>query len=784
MQQRILLLTLLLLSLISNVSLNAQTITGTLTDQDASSPLEFATVTLLSPQDSGLLKGVVTDLDGRFSIDTKVGTYLVKAEFVGYQAQYFNNLTLTEGQTLELGKIALAAEAQVMEAIEIRAEKSTMQMALDKKIFNVGKDLASTSGSAAEVLDNIPSVQVGVEGEVSLRGSSGVRILIDGKPSSLLGVGGTDGLRSLPANLIDRIEVITNPSSRYEAEGMSGIINIILKKDRRQGFNGSFDLTGGLPESAGVSFNLNYRKDKLNFFTNYGYNHRQRPTIRNLYQEFYREDGTTSFVDQTGDRVRGGQSHNFRFGADYFANEKNTITTSFALRRSNNNNTSDFIYRNYENDFPGNLTGISTCSEDSQEIEPNLEFSINHKKTYERDGHEWSNSIQYRSSVEDQFSQFEELFFDGDLNQVDRDNLLQRAANKEGEGSLLFRSDYTYPFADDGKFEMGYFGSLRRIDNDYLVEQFADDTWNVLTNLSNDFNYDENIQALYANVGNKKGRVSYQIELRAEYSSVLTELLQTSEVNDRNYINLFPSAFFTYDLSASNSIQLSYSRRLRRPRFRDLNPFFTFSDSRNIFRGNPNLDPEFTHSFEASHIKYWDKASISSSVYYRRSTGVIERIQSLFQENGELITVRQPENLATSDAYGFEFIYTVDPTEWWRINGSANFYREIVDGTNFREDLYQDAVTWFTRINSRFTIKKALDLQLRANYRAPRNTTQGRSLSLTTIDFALSKDVFKGKGTFTVGVRDIFNAAFTEVLPKENFSSQSLNIKEDLDKQP
>lgn len=574
----------------------------------------------------------------------------------------------------------------------------------------------------------------------------------------MIGVRGTDGLRSLPANLIERIEVITNPSSRYEAEGMSGIINIILKKDRRQGFNGSFDLTAGLPESAGISFNLNYRKDKLNFFTNYGYNHRQTPTIRNLYQEFYREDGTTSFVDQTGDRVRGGQSHNLRFGADYFANDKNTITTSFAFRRSNNNNTSDIIYRNYENDFPGNLTGISTRSEDSQEIEPNLQFSINHKKTYERDGHEWSNSLQFRSSVEDQFSQFEELFFDGDLNQVDRDNLLQRAANKEGEGSFLFRSDYTYPFADDGKFEMGYFGSIRRIDNDYLVEQFADEDWNVLTNLSNDFNYDENIHALYANVGNKKGRMSYQIGLRAEYSSVLTELLQTSEVNDRNYVNLFPSAFLTYDLSASNSVQLSYSRRLRRPRFWDLNPFFTFSDSRNIFRGNPNLDPEFTHSFEASHIKYWDKASISSSVYYRRSTGVIERIQSLSQENGELITIRQPENLATSDSYGFEFIYTVDPTEWWRVNGSANFFREIVDGTNFREDLYQDAVTWFTRINSRFTIKKALDLQLRANYRAPRNTTQGRSLSLTTIDFALSKDVFKGKGTFTVGVRDIFNA--------------------------
>ncbi|MEM6379204.1 MAG: outer membrane beta-barrel protein, partial [Bacteroidota bacterium] len=527
----------------------AQQITGTLMDKEAGTPLEFATITLLSPQDSGLIKGVVTDLDGSFSIDTEAGNYLVKAEFIGYQPQFFNNLDVQAGQTVELGSINLAAEAQVMDAVEVRAEKSTMQMALDKKIFNVGKDLASTSGSAAEVLDNIPSVQVDVEGQVSLRGSGGVQILVDGKPSSLIGVRGTDGLRSLPANLIERVEVITNPSSKYEAEGMSGIINIILRKERKSGFNGSFDLTGGIPEQAGMAFNLNYRREKLNFFTNYSYNRRQTPSISNRYQEFYREDGTTSIVDQKGDRVRGGQSHNFRFGADYFANDRNTITTSFAFRRSDNNNTSDIIYSNYEDSFPDNLSGISTRSEVSEEIEPNLEFSINHKKTFERKGHEWSNSIQYRSSLEDQFSQFEELFFDADFNELDRDDLLQRASNKEGERSFLIRSDYTYPFAEEGKFEVGYFGSLRRIDNDYLVEQFGDGVWNRLANLSNDFNYDENIQALYANIGNKKGKISYQIGLRAEYSSVLTELLQTSEINDRNYLNLFPSAFFTYDFS-------------------------------------------------------------------------------------------------------------------------------------------------------------------------------------------------------------------------------------------
>lgn len=736
----------------------AASIVGKVVDSDSKVPLEFATVTLLSPKDSSLVDGIVTDQTGYFKLTAQAGQYLVKIEFIAYQSKWLDQIVVNKDQLMDLGAITLSTEAQVMEAVEVMAEKSTLQMALDKKIFNVGKDLASTSGSAADILDNIPSVQVDIEGQVSLRGNSGVRILVDGKPSGLVGVRGTDGLRSLPANLIERVEIITNPSSKYEAEGMTGIINIILKKDRKKGFNGSFDLSAGTPESYGAAFNLNFRQNKLNFFTNYGFRYRQSPRFDERYQEFYRDQGTF-IVDQRRDRTRGGLSHNFRFGADYFINSKNTLTTAFSYRISDNDNTSDIVYRNYVDDFPSNLVSINTRTEDSEEMEPNLEFSLNHKKTYERKGHSWENSVQYRSSTEDQFSLFEEAFYDADFELTGEALLEQRAGNTEAETSLLFQSDYVYPFAEEGKLEAGLRSSFRRIDNDYLVEEFFDATWNTLTNLSNDFNYDEDIHALYLNVGNKMGKFSYQLGMRIEHSRVLTELLQTGEENDRTYTNLFPSAFATYEMVNDNSLQLSYSRRLRRPRFWDLNPFFTFSDSRNIFRGNPNLDPEFTNSFELSHIKYWDKGSISSSVYYRASTGVIERIISFQEEDGELLTIRQPENLATEDAYGFEFIYSYDPYKWWRINGSANFFRSIVDGRNFSEELYQDAITWFTRINSRFTIKKEYDFQFRANYRAPQNTTQGTRKSITTIDLGLSKDVFQKKGTLTVSVRDLFNSA-------------------------
>lgn len=750
-----------------------QKISGIITDASSGGILEFATVTLLAPSDSSLINGGVTDIEGRFELNASPGSYLLKAEFIGYQVNAMQNITVVSGQDLDIGSINLSPEAQVIDAVEVRAEKSTLQMALDKKVFNVGKDLASTSGSAAEILDNIPSVQVDIEGQVSLRGSSGVRILVDGKPSSLIGVRGASGLNAIPANLIERVEIITNPSSKYEAEGMSGIINIILKKDRKKGINGSFDLSAGTPEQLGASFNLNFRREKLNFFTNYGYRYRQSPRVDSRYQEFYGD--TTSIVEQEGNRSREGRSHNLRFGADFFANDKNTITGAFSYRLSNNNNTSDITYRNFIDSFTKeNLTGVSTRSEDSEEFEPNTEFSLIHKKTYERKGHDWTNTIQYQSSLEDQFSQFEELYYDENLELTGQNNLLQRASNAEGVKSWLFQSDYVYPFGKDGKLEAGYRGSLRYIDNDYLVEEFFDEEWNTLANLSNDFNYDEEIHAVYANIGSKIKRLGYQVGLRLEHSNVLTELLQTNEVNDRSYTNLFPSAFLTYEFSEESSVQISYSRRLRRPRFWDLNPFFTFSDSRNIFRGNPNLDPEFTDAYEASYIKYFDKGSISTSAYYRQSTGVIERIQSLQEENNELITVRQPENLATEDAYGLEFIYTYEPTNWWRINGSANFFRSIVDGRNFREDLYQDAYTWFTRINSRTKIKNAFDLQVRANYRAPRNTTQGRTRSFTTVDLGFNRDILKGQGTLTLSIRDIFNSGrYRSIVSNELFYSES-----------
>ncbi|MEM9884428.1 MAG: TonB-dependent receptor [Bacteroidota bacterium] len=750
-------------------------IVGKVLDGDTGEALEYATVSLFSKKDSSIVEGTITDAAGVFEFTTRPGRFFAKIEFISYEAVILESIPFERGKLkLDLGMISLLPDAQTLAEVEVRAEKSEMQMMLDKRVFNVGKDLANMGGSAIEILDNVPSVTVDVEGNVALRGG-GVRILVDGKPSGLVNADNMNGLRSIPANLIERVEVITNPSARYEAEGMTGIINIVLKKERKKGINGSFDVNVGYPDNYGAAINMNFRRNKFNFFTNYGIRYNQSPGIGSNDQEFIRND-TLFFTDIDRDSQRGGLSNNIRFGADYFFTEKDILTLSFLYSKSHDDNLTELRYDDYVFSRQ-NRIGITERVDDEDEDETNLEYSISYKKDFKRKGHKLSVDYRFQSNVEVESSNFTETFFDGSFQALNVPNLLQRSNNDEGERRSLIQIDYVYPFSENGRFELGYLGSLRRIDNDYIVEELRDGDWVSLEGLTNDFNYDENIHGVYATYGDKIRKFSYQFGVRAEYSDVRTELEQTNEVNDRDYANFFPSVFFTYDLPKNNAIQLSYSRRIRRPRFWDLNPFFTFSDARNFFSGNPNLDPEFTDSYELGHIKYWDKGSLGSAVYYRHTEDVIQRLFTA-DENGN--TVRRPENIATEDSYGLEFTYSYNPAKWWRLNGDFNFFRAITSGAfinaeGVRRDLEADTYTWFTRLTSRVTFWKNTDLQVRVNYRAPRIQPQGKTRAILSTDLGLSKDILKNNGTITLSVRDLFNSRkYRYLIEEEGFVSENV----------
>ncbi|MCK6691607.1 MAG: TonB-dependent receptor [Thermoanaerobaculia bacterium] len=735
------------------IALDKVLLRGKVVDAQTQVPLEFATVAVHRLPDSTLANGGLTDPGGVFSLALKPGLYYVRIDYLSYKTRFVGNIDLRKAQDeLDLGIIALEPSASALEEVVISAEKSQLQFGLDKKVFNVGKDLANKGGSAADILDNVPSVTVDVEGNVSLRGSENVRILIDGKPSGLVSFG-SNGLRQLPANMIDRVEIVTNPSARYEAEGMAGIINIVLKKEQAPGFHGAIDLTAGYPQEYGASLNLNYRRKRFNFFANYGLRYNQSPGSGSQYLSFFRND-TTFITELDQDRTRGGLSNNLRLGADYFFNPDNILTSAFNWRYGNDDNLSTIIYRDFINNSE-TPSDVTRRTDDEKETEPNLEYSLDYKKRFRREGREFNASFRFQDNSEHERSDYREQYFRPDGAPSGREDYLQRSDNRESERNFILQADYIHPFGKEGKFEAGYRGGIRDIRNKYRVEERVSDEWRTLPGLSNDVLYDENIQAMYATLGNKIGRLSWQGGLRLEVSDVRTELLETNEVNQRPvYANLFPSAHVGYELGSENSVQVSYSRRIRRPHFRELNPFSMFSDARNFSAGNPDLNPEFTDSYELGHLKRWEAGSLSSSVYYRRTTGVVERIRTQLSDTSALT---RPVNLSDRNDIGLEFTASFEPLKVWKINGNLNFFRSVTEGQYEGQDFNAEAYTWFGRVTNRFTLWKKLDVQATFNYRAPRNTTQGKSKALYHADLGMSMDVLNKNATLTFSVRDVFN---------------------------
>jgi len=755
------------------------TLVGQLIDAGSSKGLEFATISVYSKRDSSLVGGGLSEVDGSFEVDIKPGPMYAVIEYISYQTQTidvpFDRESIRSGnREIDLGQISMSINSTRLEAVEIRAEKSETQFSLDKKVFNVGKDLANQGGSAEEILDNVPSVTVDIEGNVSLRGSGGVRILVDGRPSSLIGIGNTNGLKNLPANMIDKVEVVTNPSARYEAEGMAGIINIVLKKDTGSGFNGSFDGTIGYPEQQGLGANINYRKGNLNWFANYSIRHRTGPGSGFTYQERTRGD-IVEILDSRRERNRRGLSNSLRLGADYFFNDKTQLTGSLTYRVGDDNNVSTIQYDSLQrmvSSLQSQFLNNTVRTDREIEDESNLEYSLNFRKTFSSRDHNLNASIQYRDQKESENSIFDEIFTP--FGEQGFNSLNQRSTNDESESTWLFQIDYAKPLGEDHKYEIGIRSSIRDIGNDYLVEEENSGLFTplFLNNqlFDNEFVYDENIHAAYGTYGNKVGKFSYQLGMRAEFSDVTTTESNNDNINARDYFNLFPSAHINYQIAEGNAMQISYSRRINRPRFWFLNPFFTLSDRINLFGGNPNLDPEFTDSYEIGNIKYWNTFTLSSSLFYRHTTNNIQRIQRL---NDDGTTIRRPENVGTGDDYGLDLNLSYSGIKWLKLDANGNFFQTesngIIDGKEFKVEDF----TWFGRLTARLSFFDS-DLQIRSNYRGGRDVAQGSRQGVGSIDLGWSKDFMNDNLTFTLSVRDLLNSrkriGITEF---ENFFQQS-----------
>lgn len=733
---------------------NSVRLSGKIQEKENENPLGFATIGIYSERDS-LIAGGITEENGKFAIDVPLGNFYALIEFMGFESHKTTAINFTpEKNTIDLGLIEMVSTAGDLEEVVVQGEKTIMELSLDKRIFNVGKDLANAGGTANDILMNLPSIAVDPEGNVRLRGSANVRILIDGKPSGLVSFKGSAGLRQLPANMIERVEVITNPSARYEAEGMAGVINIILKKENNQGFNGSFEVIVGTPTNLGFTANLNYRHKKINWFINYGLAHRISPNVAELYQEVYGQD-TTFISTQTRDGDVNSWNNNIRGGLDYYFNEKSILTLSYIWRRSDARRLTDFRYEDSWNTV-GNLQSYSLRTQDETEQEPNSEISANYKRTFEQKGHELTTTFTYLNYWENSDQIFTQSTYSPEGIEDTSLGIVQTSLNDEYENQYLAMLDYVKPFAKEGKFETGFRTSFRRMKNDYLVQEKGDDgLFTPLPGLDNIFIYNENIMAAYGIIGNKTNNWSYQAGLRVENTDVKTILEETNEENPRKYTNLFPSAHLTYNITQENAFQLSYSRRVQRPVYNDLSPYVTYSDARNFSSGNPDLNPEYTNAFELGHIKYFDKGTLFSTVYYRSTDEKIEQIRTV---NSDGRSVTKPYNLNGENSFGVELSGDYRPNDWWKIDMNVNFFHANIDGSNIQADYTAKTYSWLFRQTSRFTLTNGLDLQFRANYEARQKTAQGIRKGIFFMDLSASKDIIKDRGTLTLNATDILNS--------------------------
>lgn len=744
---------------------------GIVLDKDANAPLQYATVTVFS-KDSALVGGGIASKDGSFLVDLKPGDYYAVVQFISYEKQTIGHIKVTaRNPVFNAGTIALSPQSSALSEVTVHGEKSEMLVALDRKVFNVGKDLSSTGKSALDILDNIPSVSVDVDGNVSLRGSQNLQILVDGKPSGMYTADNTDALKNLQGNMVDRVEVITNPSAKYQAEGVVGIINIILKKDQKKGVNGAFSVSAGYPQDYSGSVNVNFRREKLNYFLNYGAHYSERPGSGNAFQEFFSPgDSITSITKNETTRLRTQLSNNLRGGADFYINSKNTLTGEVVVGLNKEKNTTDIVYNDF--DYLNTLANITLRSSVETVSETELESTLNYEKKFDQKDRKLTAMFQYIYHDEPDNSIINEDSIPL-ADQSKYENLLiQRDSTNRSERNFILQTDYTQPFATNGKIETGLRAQFRKIENPYSVYNLEDSNqWVSQPAYTNHFKYIENVYAAYIQSGYKFGEFTLQGGLRVEASDVKTHLTETDTGSSRIYVDYFPSIHTTYQLNSKNSVQLSYSRRINRPSIWMLNPFHSYTDSRNFRAGNPGLKPEYTDAIEGGYLLNSDKFNFYSGIYFRNTKGVIERITLVLNVDTTLVI---PVNLAERKSYGAEANATLDVVKWLTLSGNINLYRSNENGNYDGVEYKTNNYGWDTRINSRMRFPKDLDLQILFTYRGPQQTTQGSLKPFYMLNTGISKDLLKGNATLTFNINDVLNSRrFRYIIDQSDLYSEN-----------
>lgn len=747
-------------------------VTGTLIDQDSRQPVGFANIVLFQVADtSAIAGGAMTDEQGKFAIEqVPAGNYRPKISLVGYASRRLPVITISpEKPSVNLGTIVFAVSSTRLQAVEIQGERPMVSYGLDRKVINVAKDLTSVAGSATDVMKNVPTVTVDADGGISMRGSSNLRILIDGRPTGMVVDNQAQILEQIPASSIESIEVITNPSSKFEAEGEGGIINIILKKEKREGYNGLASVNVGTNNRYNASISGNYRYRKFNFNGSYDFRRDNRNGYGHQDRYTYFENQTT-YLNQDQDEIRNNTNHAAKIGLDYALTPQHTISGAVAYRNRNSRELESVTNRLFNTDQI--LTEYYTRDNQENDASNNTDFTLGYRQTFPKKGRELTADLVYSTSTGGESQNFTQIFPDSP---EATPPIYDRSNTDEFNSQLTAQIDFTDPIGKAGKLDAGYRSVISKRDDDYQFENFSADsmTWINNPGITNNFIFDQQVHGLYATYGNKLGKLSYQLGGRLEYTQN-KGLQKTLGVTapDTSYLNFFPSVFITHEINKENQVQVSYSRRINRPGMWDLNPFVDVSDPLNPRGGNPRLRPEFANAFELSQIHYGaNDFSLNTTVFFRQTNDVIQRYRQIINAT---TTFNTDINLASRKSYGVELVAAQTLFKIWKLNGNLSGFRSVLTGANAGTNLNNRNYSWTARLNSVITLWKGLDFQLSANYRSPIILSQGTMAAMYFTEMALKKDVLNKKGTITFRLNDIFNTQeFTVNQQGADFSSEN-----------
>ena len=725
-------------------------LTGIVVDKETQEPLEYATISLINKRFPERIQGGITDAKGNFNLEVFPGQYTITIEYIGFDKVNIENKVLRENE--DLGRIELEIGAETLQEVELVGERTEVEIRLDKRIYNVGKDITVRGGSVADVLDNVPSVSVDVEGNIALRGNENVRILINGKPSGLVGLSGPQGLRSLPAESIEKVEVVTSPSARYEASGTAGILNIILKKEELEGFNGSFILNGGFPTTYGGNATLNWRTKKLNLFST--------TSLRNSESRgggiFESENfNPVRFVNEDRDYQRFRNSIFFNLGAEYFFNDKTSLTVSGFVRKSNNesNNTTEIENLNAS----GLVIDRFGRYQFEEEVDNSQQLSANFTKKFDDKGHELIIEFQTEASGEDESDLAENT-----------STFNQESETLEDQNRTLLQMDYVWPVNENTQFELGYRGDFSTQKTEYNVFDLLESGRTPNIQLTNFLGFTQNVNAAYTQFGQKIEQFSYLMGLRMEKTHIEIDQRTSNIYKEKDYTDWFPTLNLSFEFSEKENITLGYSRRIRRPRSWSLNPFRSLTSLTFFREGNPDLDPSYSNLYDLGYLKRWDKFTFNGSIYYQKATQVIERIT---EATGELVVVSEdplvelPQfrstsiNLSENARTGTEFTLTYSPKRRVRISGNFNIFNSETIGSYKGVALDREIISWFARLNSSFPMPFGINTQFNGFYFGPRANAQTESKGIVTFSGALNKPMLNDKATLSFRVSDILNSS-------------------------